>query len=59
MNHSALETRKARRATWFEALRDDICAAFEALEDTLPANAPFADRSGWPLRPYAMAAHRS
>jgi len=44
MNHSALDTRKAKARAWFEALRDDICAALEGLEDALPANAPFADR---------------
>ena len=45
MDAGQLETRKTRARTWFEALRDDICAAFEALEDALPANAPLADRS--------------
>jgi coproporphyrinogen III oxidase len=39
-----LETRKSRARAWFEALRDEICAAFEALEDALPAKAPLADR---------------
>ena len=40
-----LEARKARARRWFETLRDDICAVFEALEDALPAGAPLADRT--------------
>jgi coproporphyrinogen III oxidase len=39
-----LESRKATARAWFESLRDDICAAFERLEDELPAGAPLADR---------------
>ena len=39
------ESRKTRARVWFETLRDDICRAFEALEDTLPASAPLAGRS--------------
>ena len=42
MDQSALDTRKAKARTWFEKLRDDICAALEGLEDALPANAPLA-----------------
>src|SRR5665647_885495 len=38
-----IETRKAKARAWFEALRDDICAALEAVEDALPAGAPFGD----------------
>jgi coproporphyrinogen III oxidase len=38
-----LEIRKAQARAWFEQLRDDICAALEAVEDSLPAAAPFAD----------------
>jgi coproporphyrinogen III oxidase len=37
--------RQSRARAWFEQLRDDICAAFEALEDALPAGAPLADRA--------------
>ena len=32
-----LESRKTGARTWFEALRDDICAALEKLEDDAPA----------------------
>ncbi|MDE1974694.1 MAG: oxygen-dependent coproporphyrinogen oxidase [Hyphomicrobiales bacterium] len=44
MDVSLLETRKQRARAWFESLRDEIIAAFEALEDALPAGAPLADR---------------
>jgi coproporphyrinogen III oxidase len=37
---NSLEEHKARARRWFETLRDDLCAAFEALETTLPADAP-------------------
>ena len=45
MDAGQIEARKARARAWFERLRDDICAAFEALEDALPAGVPFAERS--------------
>src|SRR5262249_5770537 len=44
MSESVLDYRKARAQAWFETLRDDICAALEALETALPARAPLADR---------------
>ena len=44
MDANPIEARKTRARTWFERLRDDICAALEAVEDALPANAPLADR---------------
>jgi coproporphyrinogen III oxidase len=38
-------TRKDRARGWFETLRDQIVAALEAVEDDLPAGAPFAERA--------------
>ena len=34
---TTLEERKSRARVWFETLRDEICAALEALEGALPA----------------------
>src|SRR5258706_8620663 len=45
MDAGQIEARKARARSWFERLRDDICTAFETLEDGLPAGAPFGDRA--------------
>ena len=36
----ALSERQTRARAWFETLRDEICAAFEGLEDALPSSAP-------------------
>jgi coproporphyrinogen III oxidase len=54
-----LESHQARARTWFESLRDDICAAFEALEDALPVDAPRAhDEPGRFVRaPWNRADH--
>jgi len=38
-----LQERQSRARAWFETLRDDICLAFEGLEDTLPAAASLGD----------------
>jgi coproporphyrinogen III oxidase len=45
MDAGPIEARRARARAWFEKLRDDICAAFEVLEDELPAAAPLGDRA--------------
>ena len=45
MDTSQIDTRKERARAWFETLRDQIVAAFEDLEDALPAGAPLADRA--------------
>src|SRR5580700_4852071 len=37
MDMSVIENRKTRARAWFERLRDDICLAFEKLEDDAPA----------------------
>src|SRR3981189_2864070 len=37
MDITVIEDRKARARSWFEALRTDICAACERLEDDAPA----------------------
>jgi coproporphyrinogen III oxidase len=42
---ATLDARKARARAWFESLRDEIYAAFEAVEDDLPATAPLAGRA--------------
>ena len=56
--HSKSSSRIARRApgTGSKALRDDICAAFERLEDEAPAA---LSRRVRPLRTHAVGAHRS
>src|SRR5213076_2628214 len=42
---ATMEQHKSRARAWFEQLRDDICVAFEAIEDALPASAPLGDRA--------------
>jgi coproporphyrinogen III oxidase len=45
MDAGKTEARKTRARAWFERLRDDICAALEAIEDDLPYGAPCFDRA--------------
>src|SRR5579864_5803554 len=44
MDSGKIEQRKEQAKTWFETLRDRIVAAFEAVEDALPATAPLGGR---------------
>jgi coproporphyrinogen III oxidase len=44
-NDISLAEHKTRARAWFETLRDEICAAFEALEDALPARAALSDHA--------------
>ncbi|HEY2135841.1 MAG TPA: oxygen-dependent coproporphyrinogen oxidase [Xanthobacteraceae bacterium] len=57
MDAGQLEGRKTRARAWFESLRDDICAAFEAVEDDAPAT-PDGDGAGRFVRtPWARTDH--
>jgi coproporphyrinogen III oxidase len=52
-----LDARKERARAWFEALRDDICAAFETLEDEAPSTL-YADAPGRFVRmPWSRTDH--
>jgi len=59
MNTDKIEARKKQARAWFEALRDQIVAAFEAVEDALPATAPLADRPAgrFTRTPWSRADH--
>src|SRR6201986_4836670 len=56
MDTSVIDDRKARARTWFEKLRDDICAAFERLEDEAPSSLYPGD-SGRFVRPPWQRTH--
>jgi coproporphyrinogen III oxidase len=59
MDSGKIEQRKAQAKAWFETLRDRIVAAFEAVEDALPATAPLADRPAgrFVRRPWSRTDH--
>ena len=58
MNTSQIDTRNERARAWFETLRDRIVAAFEAVEDALPATAPLADRPAGRFTRTPLESHR-
>jgi coproporphyrinogen III oxidase len=51
MDSAKNEQRKETAKAWFETLRDRIMAAFEAIEDALPANAPFGNHPAGRFKP--------
>ena len=59
MDTDKIEARKKQARAWFEALRDQIVAAFEAIEDALPATAPLADRPAGRFTRTPWSPHRS
>jgi coproporphyrinogen III oxidase len=54
-----IEARKDKARIWFETLRDHICAAFEKLEDDLPAGMPQSSLTAgrFVRTPWARADH--
>jgi coproporphyrinogen III oxidase len=57
MDAGQLEGRKARARGWFESLRNALCAAFEALEDTAPAALYGASVGRFVRTPWTRADH--
>jgi Coproporphyrinogen III oxidase len=57
MDTSDIEDRKARARSWFETLRDDICAAFEKLEDDAPASLYPGDTGRFARTPWDRTDH--
>jgi coproporphyrinogen III oxidase len=59
MNSGNIEQRKEQAKAWFETLRDRIVAAFEAVENDLPATAPLGDRPAgrFTRTPWSRADH--
>src|ERR1700716_2822716 len=57
MDMSVIEDRKARARSWFERLRDEICAAFEQLEDEAPASLYPGDAARFVRTPWERTDH--
>lgn len=51
-----LDSRKATARAWFETLRDQICAAFERLEDEAPADLYAGEAGRFVRKPWDRAA---
>jgi coproporphyrinogen III oxidase len=57
MDASVIDDRKSRARSWFEALRDEICLAFEQLEDDAPAQLYPGDAGRFVRTPWNRADH--
>jgi len=57
VDSSPTEERKARAKTWFETLRDDICAAFERLEEEAPPSLYKGSAGRFERRPWQRTDH--
>ena len=57
MDTTVIEQRKARARAWFEALRDDICRAFERLEDDAPGSLYPGDAGRFVRTPWDRTDH--
>jgi coproporphyrinogen III oxidase len=60
MSGGYLQSCKNHAQSWFAALRDDICAALEALEESLPGDAPLGERAAGRFQrsPWSRRDHR-
>ena len=57
MEMSVIEDRKTRARAWFEKLRDEICAAFERLEDEAPSALYSGEAGRFERTPWDRADH--
>src|ERR1700753_1426014 len=57
MDAAVIDDRKARARGWVETLRDEICAAFEQLEDDAPASLYPGDKGHFVRTPWQRTDH--
>src|ERR1700743_3406030 len=57
MDTAVIDDRKARARAWFEALRDELCLAFEQLEDEAPASLYSGDAGRFVRTPWERSDH--
>ena len=54
---SIIDCRKSQARAWFESLRDDICAGFEALEDEAPSRLYRGEAGRFVRTPWSRTDH--